>query len=517
MPSALGSAVFSMTANTAGLSAGFSKALAITTAGLAGIGALVAMHAKRTQSEQHGTRQAREKAALASEKAALASSQREAMRDLGEGQRIDKRMMMDTHKEELAKAKMAGINQINAAYLTNTHARALLGLTEAHRKDTLAMRESHIAAQAAMAAEQDLSGGITMTGMASAATTVAVVALTAALTGMAAAAAKTSVLRDVISNVGQTFGSNSKMIEDAADRQVAAFGRVRSEMLGYAESVGRQLINLGVDADTAATLAAGAMEAASRLAASRHMSPEAAMKQIQTGEGLYAQTRVRALAWEKKFIKTRNAAMAEGLEAALRYRLGIEAVNEQTQNLQATDESWSNQMASITGRLSNLATEIGTSLAPEVQNLISDLAGFIDMLKSGWTWLVKWETVMGEMSQGTGFDEALRIAETRIADMNAAVSGQGGAGAPGTKAEQDKIRRQMKLGFALGSGGGSGGGGYQGGIAGYHRQIQEMAFSLRQEAVAENQLAELKKQTALMQQAVGLPMKAEQAAATAAF
>jgi len=75
-----------MTANTLGLSSGFGKALAITTAGLAGIAVAARMYSSRTSTDQ-------QRALNARERAALASSQRMAKADLGERQRIDTRMM----------------------------------------------------------------------------------------------------------------------------------------------------------------------------------------------------------------------------------------------------------------------------------------------------------------------------------------------------------------------------------------------------------------------------------------
>ena len=481
MPSALGSAVFSMTANTAGLSAGFSKALAITTAGLAGIGTLVAMHAKRTQSGQHGTHQAREKAALA-------SSQRAAMRDLGERQRIDKRMMMDTHKEELAKAKMAGINQINAAYLTNTHARALLGLTEAHRKDTLAMRESHIAAQAAMASEQDLSGGLSLVGVAATVTTLAIAAFAAAVSGMAMTTAAAATELDAMHNVEQTFGSHSNAIRAAVDQQAAAYGRARGEMLAYTEIVGRELQDLGISEMESARTATEVMQATSMLAASRRISAAEAFREVTKGEHV-TEAQIRAYAYEHHYITVRNAALDQAAEKMARYELSAQQVITRTEGATEAGASWTNQINALSGSLTNLSSDIGQIFTPMMVNVIGAMAQWVQQFDA----LIRQARLLRYYLTGDkeGFKQEL-IAQNP--QLQLATPEQLAIDARNEAANKETRRRQM-IGQALGGGGGGGGGGYQGGIAGYARQVQSEAFNLKQMQIFQLQLTEAEKAT----------------------
>ena len=385
-------------------------------------------------------------------------------------------------------ARQGGANPVQMAMHANTHARALLALTDAQKRDTLAMNESHVAARTALAEEQKLATGLSLVGMAANITTVAITGFTAVVAGMVTATATAATELDALHNVEQTFGSNTASIEKAVDQQAEAYGRARGEMLAYVDTVGRELQTLGVHERDSARTATEVMQAVSMLAASRRISATAAFREIQTGGGLYSPTQIRAYAFQHNRITVRNAAIDEGTEKMIRYELAAEEILGRTEALTSADASWTNQLAALSGNLTNLQSDIGKQFTPALVDLVSWMNKAIQAtdrwLKATQTFRMGMALVMGNK------DEAERIAGE--------VFGKALGGAPippeqnaidARNAQQNAIdRRRQLIGQAMGEGGGGGGGGYQGGIAGYHRAIQEAAFNLRQMQLFQLQL-----------------------------
>jgi hypothetical protein len=295
-------------------------------------------------------------------------------------------------------------------------------------------------------------------------------------------------MADTVRNIEQTFGKHTKIVEESADRQAKAFGRSKNEFLKYAESVGRQLQNLGFNEKFSADMAVKMAEAVGRLAASRRISFGEATKEVEGGSELFSEDRVRAWAYEQKLIGARNQMLDEGAMKLLRYELALETIANRTANISEADKSWNNQVEMLQGNLANLAVAIGNEILPT-------MIEFLDVSNRGIEFMIENAKTLGDVFNaiasplrnilelfgllGPQF-EASRVNPTTGTDR--------GAISARNDAEAQRARRERIVGSVMGGGGGGGGGaGFQGGLAEFAKKVQESAFSNRQIGLMEEQ------------------------------
>jgi len=291
-------------------------------------------------------------------------------------------------------------------------------------------------------------------------------------------------MSDTAHNIEQTFGEHTAVVEKAVDGQVKAFSRGRTEFLRYAEEVGRSLQNLGISEAKSAEVAAKVIEGASRLAASRRITPAEAMGEIKGRGALFDDARIKAMAIEQHLISNRNQAIDSGTEALLRYELALETIAMRTEDVSGTTMTWSGQIQALGDNLANLATTIGTTLEPLFANILATVNDVIIGLEK-WIKIIQQAVKFATFhAMGYGLEEAMTAATAEVprperADITAR-----------NEAEAARARRQRILGEVMGGGGGGGGRGFQGGLAEFARKVQESAFSQKQLVVQEKQLAQ---------------------------
>ncbi len=283
-------------------------------------------------------------------------------------------------------------------------------------------------------------------------------------------------MADTVRNIEQTFGKHTSIVEEAADRQAKAFGRSRNEFLKYAESVGRQLQNLGFNEKFSADMAVKMAEAASRLAASRRISFREATQEIEGGSALFSEDRVRAWAYEQHLIGARNQMLDEGAMKLLRYELALETIANRTANISEADRSWNNQMEMLEGRMANLAVMIGNEMLPT-------MIDFLETTNRGLLYMI--ENVKSLIET---FNMLTPILFPIVDAFKLLFPGNQSTVAPADRgqisarndAEAQRARRERIRGAVLGGGGGGGGAGFQGGLVEFAKHLQQSAFSNRQ-------------------------------------
>ena len=318
--------------------------------------------------------------------------------------------------------------------------------------------------------------GIGLIGVAATAAVGSVTALTAALTGLAGAGAH---LADSVHNVEQTFGSFTDMVEASIDRQVKAFGRSRVEMLNYADIVGRELQNVSRSEEESAVMAMKVVEATSRLAEARRITPSAAFTEIKSGAMSPSQERISGMAFNMGLITNPNIELTAGNELLARYAIAVRDVMAGTESITGTTKSWTIELQSTWDKIGNLASSIGNDLQPAAIEFLGTLNSWIDSLSHAYKWLNQIQISM----QGITFEPMVESEQAREQEHR-------------NQAEIDKRNETMRLqklreeliGKSMaGRGGGGGGVGYQGTLAGFHARIQEEAWNQRNYAVLQEQ------------------------------
>ena len=296
------------------------------------------------------------------------------------------------------------------------------------------------------------------------------VGLTSAFIGLAAAGGN---LEAAIHNVDQVFGKWSGHVKDAAAEQAAAFGRSKSEFIGYATEVGRHLEMLGIDEKTAADEAINLANAASRLAESRRITFGKAFRHVQGRGDLFTENQVRGYAIEIGLLTNRNQVLGAGTEALIRNRLAVEAVNATTENVAQSGANWNSQINELQGNLSNLGEMIGTELAPTFISFLQTINDMLRMMIDNWATAKGW---IDEIIIGLGG-----------IDPNLIPHPEAGGNAR-NEAHIAAMRKREIAGEVFGGGRGGTGGGFQGGLVEFARRVQGSAFNQRQIGLMEKQL-----------------------------
>ncbi len=347
---------------------------------------------------------------------------------------------------------------------------------------------AHGAVKATATEYAGIAEGIVSIGMASVAAVAGVFSLTVALGKLAFNA---SGLRTTMLNVERTFGSSSVVIKNAADAAVERWGVARSEFLGYAESFGLMLKQMGVEEGRSATMAAQLTTAARELASSRGISFESAFKEVSGsvhgGTTMFDESRIKARAVENGLIGNRNQLLSKQAELMVRYQLTLEAVNEQQNIANLTGNNWNDQIQRLMGQLSNLGETIGTIVLPAFIAFFENVNNWLNTIVANWdSWIARFPGMAEGLKRiGEGFGTQTDMEKQIAADDAKRIAfEQGQTGA----ADRKRAGKESVVGQVFGgAGGASGGRGFQGGLAEFAKKVQESAFSNRQIGLLEQQ------------------------------
>ncbi len=244
------------------------------------------------------------------------------------------------------------------------------------------------------------AGAIGLIGIAAAAATGSVIALTAALYGAAKAAAELAGTSRWAQHV---FGSSIKVIEDGAQRMAEQFGMAKKEYLDAATQIGLGFKVAGFKTDEAATMAVEAVKLARSLASVKDVSFDQALNEINAAlkgqTHFFSEAQVQAYAYLELHHRLHQP-ISETERALINYRLTLRHLSGIQEEATQSGGHFGDQLKALGGGLSDLATTIGTAVAPAfaaflggVNWLLSKAIGFVrtflDLLFLLPNWLAK--------------------------------------------------------------------------------------------------------------------------------
>lgn len=337
-------------------------------------------------------------------------------------------------------------------------------------------------------------------GLIGVAATVASSAVNQLVTGMVALTGVVQLGSErfiALNNAEQTFGSHIGAITNAIKAQSDAFGHSRTELMAYAETVGRELHAAGVSVKTYAQIAEYVTRATSHLAASRQMSPEEAFRQIKSAAMLFTPDQIQGMAFQKGLIQAPTQQLTEGTRLMSEYYLAAQQVFDMTTDIAEATDSWNGHLNLLINSIREMAVSLGKDLAPGFIDITDWLTSVVKALDDTFTRYRELSAFIGAHFATGDVDQAFQaivgLRESRK-ELPAAPGIDESIDAQG----KENLRRSL-LGQFL-SGGGGGIGGYQGSFAGFHQKVQDAAWNQRQLAVlqkqsntAEQMLSELQK------------------------
>jgi hypothetical protein len=339
--------------------------------------------------------------------------------------------------------------------------------------------------ETALASNNRIVQGLGRVGVAATMASKGVELLTTSLAGLTGPVNLASDYIDAAHRLEQTFGSSAKDLTKTINEQSAAFGHARISLTTYADTVGRELQTLGVSEKASAEMAERVIQATSRLAAARRISPEQAFAQIRSGQGLFSHEQVRAVALEKGLLSNRNQELTKGNELLAQYYLSVREVADSTEGLSEASQTWSGQLELLKNSFVELSIEIGTDIAPVFKDILMDIQGWVGGLRQFYELLRDSSRVFANWIVTRDIDESI-AAMQRLKEPGEQKGALAGIDARNA-ARAERNRREAILGQVMGRGGGGGGGAFQGSLAGFHAKVQESAWQQRQLATLEKQ------------------------------
>lgn len=311
-------------------------------------------------------------------------------------------------------------------------------------------------------------------------------------------------LDESLSKLEQTFGSASKGVASGVQEMSDKFGIVQTEILNTASDFGQMLQGAGIARQKSAEMSSALVKLAVDLKSFFDLpSLNEALIRLQSGlAGETEAVRRWGINLTEQNIKVKAMAMGlndgkkemdQATKTMVRYRIILESTKAAQGDWERSQGRLIGQWELFTGRLTKLATAIGTEVTPVLTGLLTVVNRLLGALSSpggasaGW-WLKllpKWLQPLAALAASTGAggaadakaarEQAQADIDRRIDETNAAfLADQEAAQKMGAKAHEKK--------------------GFQGGLEEYIRHVQEAAFGKDKHAA---------KQTALLQQAAG--------------
>ena len=233
----------------------------------------------------------------------------------------------------------------------------------------------------------------------------------AAAYGIKKAVEAASHLNETIQKTGVVFGDQTKIVEEAANRMATTFGVSKREFLDAASAIGLIAKASGLSQQAAAKMGSHFTELAADVASFYDIPVAAALEKIEAG--LVGEVRpLRELGVLLSEEAVKQEAVRQGIAKAgqelddqtkvqIRAILITRGLKDATGDLERTHSSFANQSRELRGRLENLAAQIGTSLLPSFQRLITFGNSLVISLSENWESILgAFESFRGRMSAG---------------------------------------------------------------------------------------------------------------------
>jgi hypothetical protein len=209
-----------------------------------------------------------------------------------------------------------------------------------------------------------------------------IAAATASLTGFFSSGIKGAIdLQETLSKVNTIFGDSGKIISAEADRMAAKFGVVKGEFLNAASDFGSAFKAIGTAAPEAAELGNQLAKLGMDMASFGNSSNEEAFTALRAalrGEFdplerfnvMLSAAAVEQQALSMGLIKS-SRDMDENAKKQATLALLMQKTVDQQGDMERTADGSANSWRKFTGTITNLATELGGTLEPAINQIIS--------------------------------------------------------------------------------------------------------------------------------------------------